>query len=189
MRKLIKRFARYVAKENNYSSDQEEQVEYGMKIVVFEALKIIGVILIFSLLGFFVQAIVAILSMAIVKPFIGGYHEDSQIKCFGAMIVIAGFIITIESRLPLDFISMIILNFTSIYTIWFQAPIVSKIMPITRTELLQRNRNIGVFLTSNLIIISIIITLFFNNYKVISQTITWTLLYQAILMFSKKGIT
>lgn len=182
MRNLIKKIAESISKANSYTKDEAEQVEYALKILIFEALKIMGEIFVFSLLGYPMQAIIAIGAMSIVKPFIGGYHEDSQIKCFTFTVFIIGCIIYLSSSLNMNFIAKLILSVISLYCIYEQAPVVNPIMQLTKDELIKRNRVIGIIISIVLVLISIT----FYRYSLISNTILWTMVFQALLMFNKR---
>lgn len=182
MREIIKRISKIISNKNNYNKDEEEQIEYALRVIVFEFLKTIGTIIIFSLSGYPKQAIIAIVTMTLIKPFIGGYHEDTQIKCFIATLIMIGGIIYLSINLNLDFVAKLIFNGVSLYCIWQQAPVVNPKMQITRLELIRRNRTLGITFTIVLILISII----FTKYKVLSDTIIWTIVFQALLMFNKR---
>lgn len=184
LRKIIKKIARYISKTNQYTKNQEEQVEYALRITVFEILKIIGVIFVFSLMGYPTQAIVATLTMTLSKPYIGGYHEDTQIKCFAATLIIIGSVIYLTMNLRVDFISKLILNVVSLYCIWHQAPVISPKMRLTRPELINRNRILGISISAVLLVISVIS---YNN-TMFSNTILWTMTFQALLMFNKRNV-
>lgn len=183
MRKIISFAANYIATANSYTKDQKERIEYAMKIMCFETLKCFGIIIIFSILGYPVQAVTAALTMAMIKTFIGGYHEDKQITCFLATIIIIGSVIYLSVNVKAGFIAKAILFFVCIFCIWNQAPIVNPSMPITRDELLRRNRNVGTAIA----IIYALTALILHNYIIeISNTILWITIYQVLLMFDKK---
>ena len=58
-------------------------------------------------------------------------------------------------------------------------------MPITREDLIRKNRKIGIINVVSIALLSLIMF----KVKWISQIIVWTILVQAILMFNKyKGI-
>jgi accessory gene regulator B len=182
LRKALKIFANYISRMNQHTKDEEEQIEYVLRIIVFETLKIIGVISTFSLIGYSTQVIVAILAMIISKPFIGGLHEDNQVKCFIATLIIIGSVIYLSMNVRVDLISKLILSAVVIYCIWHQAPIINPKMQLTKPELIKRNRTLGIFIVVILIIISIIL----HRHMPVSNTILWTMVFQALLMFNKK---
>ncbi|WP_315117381.1 accessory gene regulator B family protein [uncultured Clostridium sp.] len=184
MRKVIKIIAEYIARTNKYTKEQEEQIEYALRVSVFEIMKIIGTIIVFALMGYTFEAIIAMATMVLTKPYIGGYHEDTQLKCFISTLIIIGSIIYLSINLNVDFISKIILNGTSFYCIFHQVPIINPNMPLTRPELVKRNRTVGIIMTTIFILISII---FYKN-TLISNTILWTVVFQALLMFNKRNI-
>ena len=183
MRDLIRKIAERISRTNDYTRDEEEQVEYALRIFIFETLKFFGVIMVFSLLGYPQQAIVAIGTMSIVKPFIGGYHEDSQIKCFTVTLLVIGSIIYLSNSLSVNFIAKLILSSISLYCIWQQAPVINPSMQITRAELIKRNRAVGVSIAIGAVLISMIL----HRYTLVSNSILWTMVFQALLMFNKKS--
>lgn len=182
MRKIIKDISKSISRTNQYNKDEEEQIEYALRLIIFESLKIIGVIILCTLIGYPRQAIIAVGAMTMVKPYIGGYHEDTQLKCFTATLIIIGSIIYLSLNVSLDFIAKLILSLGSLFCIWQQAPVVNAKMEITRAELIKRNRLLGMTFTIMLILISLV----FNRYIVLSNTIVWTILFQALLMFNKR---
>jgi accessory gene regulator B len=184
LRKIIKLVAENISKTNEYTKDQEEQIEYAMKILIFEALKVIGVLGILTLFGYPIQAVAAILSMTLSKPFIGGYHETNQVTCFIATLIIIGCIVFLSVTINLSIAAKILLNLVALYCIWQQAPVVNPKMQITRSELITRNRRLGM----TIVVILIIISIAFSKNINISNSITWTILFQALLMFNKRNV-
>ena len=73
-------------------------------------------------------------------------------------------------------------NLLSIFSIYNRAPVIDKRMPISREDLIKRNRIIGLSVVLILSIVSIAI----YKFTWIPQTIVWTILVQAILMFNKR---
>lgn len=182
LRKFIKTFAQYISTSNNYDTIQQEQIEYSMRIFIFESLKIIGVLILFSLIGYPIQAIIGIAVMVTTKPFIGGYHENTQLKCFFATLIIIGSVIYLGVHFKMDLISLFILDGTSFYCIWHQAPIINTKMPLTRIDFINKNRKIGIMIVGTYIIIAVVM----YKYSFISSIVSWTLVFQALLMFNKR---
>lgn len=182
LRKLIKRLAEYISERNQYNSDEREQIEYSMRVFIFETLKIACVIIFFSLIGYTIQAIIAITTMVTIKPFIGGYHEDTQIKCFIATLIIIGSVIYLSNHVNINLISCFILEGISFYCIWQQAPIINPKMILTRVDLIQRNRKVGL----SIIVLYILLSTIFYKYTTTCRIVCWTLVFQALLMFNKK---
>lgn len=179
--KLVYNLVNSIGKYNDFSDEQIEQCDYALKAIVYEIVKFLLVIFTFFLLGYFKESLLIIFIMAITKPFIGGYHEDTQVKCFIATLIIVVLIIKLFENNKLNFISSIILNLISIFSIYNKAPIVNDKMPITREEIIRKNRKIGII---NVVILAIASIVMFQV-KWISQITIWTILVQAILMFNK----
>lgn len=170
-----------LGKYNNYNENQIEQMKYVSRVFVYELIKLILVLLIFSLLGYFKECALVLLFMVSTKPFTGGYHEDSQGACFIATLIIVAFIIILSKNSSLSIYSCIVLNILSIFCIYNQIPIINQKMPLTREELIKRNRVIGIINTLVFLVLSIIMF----NIKWLSQTIVWTGIVQAMLLFNK----
>ena len=179
--KIINWFIRDLQKHNNYNEIQVEQMKYFMKVTTYEFIKLVLVLLIFFLLGFFQECFVIIIFMMSTKPFTGGYHEDTQIKCFVGTLIIVSSIILISKNSNLDIVTCIILNLISIFCIYNQIPIINEKMPLTKKKLIKRNRYIGIVNTLVFLVISIIMF----NLKWFSQTIVWTCVVQVMLLFNK----
>lgn len=181
MRNLIKLTARHISNANNYTNEEEEKVEYALRVFVFEILKIIGVLTTFGIFGYFIEAAIAVMTMAIIKPYIGGYHEDTQIKCFVATLIVIGSILYL-STLNIDFVSKLILNSVSFYCIWQQAPVINSTMALTNPKLIKQNRLVGILIAAIFILVSIV----FHKITLLSNIILWTIIFQALLMFNKR---
>ncbi|MBM6838330.1 accessory gene regulator B family protein [Clostridium saudiense] len=182
MEKVIKKFVSSIAIYNNYTDEQKEEVEYTLKIIIYELIKILAIIIIFHLMGYLEESLMILFVMSVTKPFIGGYHEDSQIKCFIATGVLVAIIIQLSVASNINFISGILLNIISMFTVYNKAPIINEKMPITREDLIEKNRAKGIRNTCILAIGS----LAFFYLTPLSQVVIWTILIQCILMFNKK---
>ena len=152
-----------------------------------EILKIIIIITVFSILGYMKEIILIMFTLACVRPFTGGYHEYSHKRCLIATMTLAYFIILISKNSNLNNISTILLNIVNIFSIYHQSPIINTYMPITKENLIRRNKTIAVLNSIILSIISVIII----RYGIYSNIITWTLTMNVCLMFnlreSKEG--
>lgn len=184
MRKLISTIARYISIQNQYTKDEEEQIEYALKITIFETIKLIGANIVFVFIGYPVQATTTVITMMITKPFIGGYHEETQFKCFIATLLIVAGVTYLSINLEVNFVSKLVLYGISLFSIWHQAPVINPKMLLTNPKLIKRNRLLGVSITVILILVSLAIT----DYTTISNAILWTTVFQALLLFNKKTL-
>lgn len=167
---------------DKYSKDELEQMEYALVTILFESIKILSAIFIFSLFGYWKEAIIIQIIMCTVKPFIGGYHEETQIKCFFVTLLSITGILVLSMQSTLSFIGNCIVIFLSIFCIWNQAPVINSKMPITRPEIINKNRTTGLRNVTLFGLISIV-TYNYTSYYLI---ITWTILILAIEMFNKR---
>lgn len=184
VRTISKRIINSIAKSttDKYNSDELEQMEYALVTILFESIKTISVILIFYLFGYWKEVIIIQIIMCSVKPFIGGYHEETQIKCFITTLLSITGILILSMQCTLSFISNCILIFLSIFCIWNQAPVINLKMPITRLEIINKNRKTGLINVTIIGLISIV-TYYYSNYYLIA---TWTILLLALEMFNKR---
>ena len=90
-------------------------------------------------------------------------------------------IIILSKTTSLNVINSIILNFISIFCIYNQAPFINEKMPLTKEELIRKNKIIGVINSSIFLILSIILF----NLRWFSQIIVWTSIVQTMLLFNK----
>lgn len=181
MRKIINNFARKISRENKYSLEQSEQIDYVLRVFIFEFLKMAGVLLFFWIIGFGFQGLITISTMSVLKPFLGGYHEDTHLKCFIETIIIDGAIVYVSNVINLDILSKIILLSLSLYAISNQAPIINYNMPLTKEALIRKNRFIAI--TTSFIVSALSILLYKD--VIISNIMMWTVVILAILMFNK----
>lgn len=171
-----------LAKYNNYNNVQKEQMNYVLKVLLYEMIKFILAILIFSLLGYLKESIIILIYMITTKPFTGGYHEYSQMKCFIATVIIIGLIIILSQSSQLNLITQIVVSSIVIFCIYKQAPIIDRRMPLTKKELIEKNKLIGTINTLVLAIISV----FLFKYNNISNIILWTSIVQTMLLFNNE---
>ncbi|ACD25027.1 MULTISPECIES: accessory gene regulator B family protein [unclassified Clostridium] len=182
IRSFIGNFVQDICNHNGYSEEQCEQIQYTTTVFFFELVKLMTIILVFSLYGYWKESIIIIGIMCLTKPFIGGYHEDTQIKCFIATMLITTSVILLSLNCKLNFISNSILILISLFSIYNTAPVLNNKMPITRLELIKKNRVLGISISSVLAISSILL----YKYSGLYEIITWTILFQSILMFNKR---
>ena len=182
VKSISKRMINSISANDNYSKDELEQMEYALVTILFELIKMISLIIIFSLFGYFNEVMIIAGIMCVVKPFIGGYHEETQIKCFIATLLLTVGILILSLQVNLTFISNCILIFLSIFCIWNQAPVINSKMPITRPKLIKKNRVRGLSTSIILGLLSIVL----YNYSSYYSIITWTILFEATLMFNKR---
>lgn len=181
LREFSRKFVNYLA-ENNYNEEEIEQMEYVFRSTMFEILKVLGEVLIFAALGYFKEIVIVLLVMLTTKPYIGGYHEDTQMKCFMCSLLISSGIILLSSQCDFTFIGNIIILIFCIFAIYNQAPIINPSMPLTRNELINKNRVRGLTASIFWSLTSIAIS-YYSSYFLI---ITLTIFVNSLLMFNKK---
>lgn len=180
IRKMSKKFIEYIS-DKNYSKEEKEEMEYILNTMIFETLKIVLTFIIFMLLGYQWQCLIILILMSITKPYIGGYHENSQLKCFAATVLLTAGIIFMSMHTRFTFYSNCVAILFCVFCIYNQIPVLNPNMPITRPHLIKKNRKKGL---CNIIIIGII-SIVLYNYSGFYCIITWVLIVQTLLLFNK----
>lgn len=85
LRKKLDYFVEDICKYNNFTQDKTEEIHYVMRVMMYEIVKIITMIIVFSMLGYFKEVVLIIFTMSRVKTFTGG-HETSQKRCLAYII-------------------------------------------------------------------------------------------------------
>ncbi|MDT8715172.1 accessory gene regulator B family protein [Clostridium sp. 19966] len=181
LRNFFKSTAHNMSIANGYTKAEEEQIQYTISLLFFETLKLILLLFVFSIIGYFKLSLIAICTMSLIKPFIGGYHEDSQIKCIISTFIMLSSILFLTLHVSFDIGSTIIINVSSVFSIYHTAPVINPKMPLTQKDLIRRNRIIGILFTSMLSLLSIILF----KFTIFSNCVMWTILFHALLMFNK----
>lgn len=180
--RYINKIVDNIGQANNFNDIQKEQSSYVLRVILYEIIKIAILICFFSILGYFKEVLTISIFMVFTKPFTGGYHEDSQIKCFFASAIIIGSIILLVYNSSLNLNSKIILSCINIFCIYHRTPVISNKMPIKKESLIKRNRTIGISVNGIFLVLAINL----NNNLWFSQTIIWTSIVQTILLFNKR---
>lgn len=181
VRKISKKVVEFVA-QDNYTKEEKEEMDYVLRTILFESIKLISTIVIFSILGYFVESVIIISIMSLTKPFIGGYHEDTQLKCFIATMLLTAGILILSLNTSFTFWGNCIVLIICIFCIYNQAPVINPKMPITHPHLIQKNRDKGL---CNVIVLGIV-SIMLYKYSDYYLLITWTIVFQTILMFNKR---
>lgn len=169
-----------ICRYNNFTQDKTEEIQYIIRVLIYEILKMTIITIVFSVFGYWKEIILIMFTMTCVKPFTGGYHESSQKRCLIATTTLSIFIVLISKNSSLNYISTILLSIINIFSIYHQAPIINRCMPITKANLIRKNKKIAIV---NSIVLSMI-SIFIIKYRVYSNIITWTLTINVCLMFN-----
>lgn len=181
IKEFSEKFVKYIA-EDKCTSEEIEQMEYVFRVILYEVLKTIGMIVVFWLGGYLIESIIISIVMCLTKPYIGGYHEDTQMRCFIASMLFTAGEILLCKQCSFSFLGNCMLICICIFAIYNRAPVINSKMPITRLEIIQKNRTKGI---TNSIILGVISILLYK-YTFMYSLITWTLIIEVLLMFNKR---
>ena len=160
-------------------------MEYVLRVMIFEFLKIAGLIILFSACGYFKESLTVIILFSTVRPYIGGYHETTQLRCFIVTLIITGFIIALSFNVDVNIYGEIILLIISIFAVYNQAPVLNPEMPISNEKNIRRNRVKGL---THFILWSILSVIIYKYLYIYSMIILWSLVVNALYMFNRKNI-
>ena len=96
LRNRLYDFVEDICKYNNFTHEKTEEIQYITRVLMYEILKIIIIITVFSIFGYMKEIILIMFTLACVRPFTGGYHEYSHKRCLIATMTLAYFIILIS---------------------------------------------------------------------------------------------
>ena len=184
IRTLSKKFVKYIASAET-TKDEIEEMEYILNVYTFEFLKIAGLIILFSACGYFKEILTVIILFSTVRPYIGGYHETTQLRCFIVTLIITGFIIALSFNVDVNIYGEIILLIISIFAVYNQAPVLNPEMPISNEKNIRRNRVKGL---THFILWSILSVIIYKYLYIYSMIILWSLVVNALYMFNRKNI-
>lgn len=184
IRTLSKKFVKYIASAET-TKDEIEEMEYILNVYTFEFLKIAGLIILFSACGYFKESLTVIILFSTVRPYIGGYHETTQLRCFIVTLIITGFIIALSFNVDMNIYGEIILLIISIFAVYNQAPVLNPEMPISNEKNIRRNRVKGL---THFILWSILSVIIYKYLYIYSMIILWSLVVNALCMFNRKNI-
>ena len=184
IRTLSKKFVKYIASAET-TKDEIEEMEYILNVYTFEFLKIAGLIILFSACGYFKESLTVIILFSTVRPYIGGYHETTQLRCFIVTLIITGFIIALSFNVDVNIYGEIILLIISIFAVYNQAPVLNPEMPISNEKNIRRNRVKGL---THFILWSILSVIIYKYLYIYSMIILWSLVVNALCMFNRKNI-
>lgn len=184
IRTLSKKFVKYIASAET-TKDEIEEMEYILNVYTFEFLKIAGLIILFSACGYFKESLTVIILFSTVRPYIGGYHETTQLRCFIVTLIITGFIIALSFNVDVNIYGEIILLIISIFAVYNQAPVLNPEMPISNEKNIRRNRVKGL---THFILWSILSVIIYKYLYIYSMIILWSLVVNALYMFNRKNI-
>ncbi|MBE6062956.1 MAG: accessory regulator AgrB [Clostridium butyricum] len=178
---LSEKFVEYIA-QDKFTTEETEEMKYIARVILYELIKMIGVILIFGLAGYFKEALIILIVMVVTRPYIGGYHEKTQMRCFIASMLFTAGELLLSKQCSISFLGNCILLIICIFAIYKGAPVINPKMPITRPELIQKNRIKAI---RNSIILSVV-SIGLYKYTPMYSLITWTLLIEVLMMFDKR---
>lgn len=108
IKEISEKFVEYIA-EDKCTMEETEELQYVVGVILYELLKMSMVILIFWLAGYLVESMIIMIVMYFTKPYIGGYHEETQIRCLIANVLFTAGEILLSKQCSFSFFGNLIL--------------------------------------------------------------------------------
>lgn len=180
IRKKIKGFAEYVCEYNGFSDEKKEEVVYTILLLYYEIIKILTLGIILAICGLGIEGGLVILVMITTKPFIGGYHEETHLRCFIFSFFQVFLILGLSNFIEIDNYGIILFAIILLLIVYKRAPIISEKMPITNKKLILKNKIKAIVI----FVVWTIVALIINNNAQVGEMVLLTLIIQVLLMFN-----
>lgn len=164
--------------------EEKDIYEYGFELLISSALGFLIILTAGLIFNILLESMLFYFIFISVRPFCGGYHADSHLKCkltFVLTYVIVMFFSRIFAANYMLIYNLLVLT-VYILSIILYAPIEHPNKPIDKAEI-ARNRKISIILAFTLSAISIVVSAFSVKYSAI---ISLTLFSVAMLMIITK---
>lgn len=175
-------------KNNSSFSDEDNlaKINYGFQVLFGEALKIIIIIAIFSLLGSLKHLLFSMCILFTTRPFMGGYHAKNFTSCLIASIMYFAITTILGPKIPLlPLWIYYVISAVLFLIVYVKAPFPNRIRPRKNEKRRQASRKRAIFS----VISWFIILLFLINKSVFLNCGFLTLILQTIqIFFIKEGV-
>ena len=149
-------------KNSDSLTDDEEIVRRGLEVIAIKIFFAVIIVIAGLLLGCFLESILFTIAFTALRQYSGGYHADSQKKCFALstlMLMISLGIIKSIKIFPMLILPLIILTLISIIYVLIAAPIDTPNKRLDKDEIRvygKRARIFAVLLTIAAVVLSVL---------------------------------
>ncbi|MBN4069501.1 MAG: accessory regulator AgrB [Alkaliphilus sp.] len=168
--------------------EDEEVYFYGLQLLIATIIKIVGLIVIASILGFVVETIVFMVFYSSLRVQAGGFHASTFFKCLIITMIIISISLVIAYLIPHNYASnmQLIILVIAILLVYLYAPVDTENKPLSKKEVLiyRRRSMITVLIGSTIILTTIYL---YNELMILgnvaalaffSESVTLTPLFQ-----------
>lgn len=134
-------------------------VAYGIRQLILIILNIIMVIIWGILWRELLFSTAFFLWFAVLRPFAGGYHADTELRCYGMSVVILNIILICKKYILLSVQQYLVVGFISIVLILALAPVENRSNPLGENEIriYKKNTRIIVIIFSVVMFVSMFV--------------------------------
>ena len=177
-RKIANTISDRIIANGNYDEETASNIRYGMVCTLSDLYKLILFVVIFSIGGFFEEFILASLPI-LLRPFLGGFHAKTEIRCLILSIINLVVAISLGSYLTINiFIKIAFLVILPIIAI-----------PISHSNTKTTNgKNMGFsILASLLTIILLVLSIWLNAGNIVFLSVIMVYFYALLKILKNKG--
>ncbi len=108
MKRIISQTVDMLVENDPQIEQQRAKYEYGIDVFFSSLLNMLGILVIYALLGFLQEGMVLIVFFASLRTFAGGYHAQTRFKCFTFFLAISGIAIWLYQHISFDLNSQVL---------------------------------------------------------------------------------
>ena len=86
MKKISQNLSKALVQNNIRASDLEKQCQYGLELMLSSIIEILFIIALSPFFGNFVQTLIFFIGFIPLRIYSGGYHADTQLRCFAILV-------------------------------------------------------------------------------------------------------
>lgn len=154
--------------ENKIIAQNDYEIcRYGVEYILISVLEILSVLILAAIMRIFQYTVLYFTAFIPVRIYIGGYHADTRMRCFGILLGVYAVFAVIMKYISLQNWSYIIIALTvvSVICVSLWAPLKHKNKNITEKErIIYRKISIGICILESGIIIFMILINKYNPY-------------------------
>ena len=177
MKSLSEAIADFYIRKNIISSDMKSVYVYGISLIINDIIDFAVILIPAIIAGRFIYGVVFLLTFCITRIHCGGFHAKKSWICAGIMLL-TFIIICLCVEITTSIYGVILNVIINSISILIMLPIIPVENPNKKLDVKQKNKKIGIIVTSSFAVLSIVLTVY-NIQE--GAVISFTLLSVAVL--------
>lgn len=134
--KISQEISEVMVQNQIIASEDRNICEYGIDVILTWGIELLCILLLSLYVGNCLNTIFYFLSFIPIRLYVGGYHADSKLRCFGILIMVYVLFSLITGYMPLEETKwwLVILSMLSVVPIYIWAPLKNKNKTISEGE-------------------------------------------------------